>query len=108
METDEDAADQLVRGMHAEFLPYLEDFLRTDRRTRLTRRDPAAVLRHLFTPDQLQSLLADSQQGDTSLWDSLWNMAMPRPRGQSIRYALYLVDGSIESRGQTRTPTTPS
>ena len=96
METDGDAADQLVRGMHAEFLPYLEDFLRTDLRTRLTRRDPAAVLRHLFTPDQLQSLLADSQQGDTSLWDSLWNMATPRPQGLSIRYALYLVDGSIE------------
>ena len=96
METDEDAADQLVRGMHPDLLPPLVEFLEEDRRTRLAKRDPADVLRALFTPDELDSLLADAQQLNTSLWERLWNKAKRRPKGLTIMYALYLVDGYVE------------
>ena len=93
METDEDAADRLVRGMHPDLLPPLVEFLEKDRRTRLAKRDPADVLRALFRPDELESLLADAQQLDTSLWKRVWNKATPRRKGLTIMYALYVVDG---------------
>ena len=86
----------LVNGLHADFLPPLEEFLRKDRRTRLAKRDAVAVLLALFTPDELESLLEDSLRLDTSLWKRLWNMATPRPKGLSNRYALYLVEGYVK------------
>ena len=96
METDEDAADQLVRGMWPKLLPPLEEFLRKDRRTRLAKRDAADVLRALLEPAELESLLVDAQQLNTSLWERLWNKATPRPKGLTIMYALYLVEGYVE------------
>ena len=96
METGEDAADRLVRGMWPKLLPPLEEFLRKDRRTRLAKRDAADVLRALFEPAELESLLVDAQQLNTSLWERLWNKATPRPKGLTIMYALYLVDGYVE------------
>ena len=86
----------LVNGLHADFLPPLEEFLRKDRRTRLAKRDAVAVLLALFTPDELESLLEDSLRLDTSLWKRLWNMATPRPKRLSIRYAVYLVEGYVK------------
>ena len=86
----------LVNGLHADFLPPLEEFLRKDRRTRLAKRDPADVLRALFEPAELESLLVDAQQLNTSLWERLWNKAKQRPKGLTIMYALYLVDGYVE------------
>ncbi len=96
METDEDAADRLVRGMYPDLLPPLVEFLEKDRRTRLAKRDPADVLRALFEPAELESLLVDAQQLNTSLWERLWNKAKQRPKGLTIMYALYLVDGYVE------------
>lgn len=95
METG-DAADQLVSGMHPDLLPPLIEFLEKDRRTRLAKRDAADVLRALFEPDELESLLVDAQQLDTSLWERVWNKAKRRPKGLTIMYALYLVDGYVE------------
>ena len=96
METDEDAADRLVRGMHPDLLPPLVEFLEKDRRTRLAKRDPADVLRALFEPAELESLLVDSRRHDTSLWERVWNKARPRRKGLSVMYALYVVDGYVK------------
>lgn len=101
METDEDAADQLVRGMYPKLRLLLEEFLREDRRTRLAKRDAADVLRALFEPDELESLLVDAQQLNTSLWQRLWNKATPRRKGLSVMYALYVVDGYVKGSDKT-------
>jgi hypothetical protein len=98
METDEDPAVELVRGMHPKLRRRLEKFLKTQYPVRLLRRNAVDVLKKSFSESELKDLLAASRRGGTALWDCLWNeIARPRTVG-SKNYVVYLVQGFCRGR----------
>ena len=100
METDEDPAVELVRGMHPKLRRRLEKFLKTQYPVRLLRRNAVDVLKKSFSESELKDLLAASRRGGTALWDCLWNeIARPRTVG-SKSYVVYLVQGFCRGRGR--------
>ena len=100
METDEDPAVELVRGMHPKLRRRLEKFLKTQYPVRLLRRNAVDVLKKAFSESELKDLLAASRRGGTALWDCLWNeIARPRTVG-SKNYVVYLVQGFCRGRGR--------